>query len=607
MRISRLIILSILTILFLNNRIYAEEDVNIHDWSFIKLTKASDQDENVVVSKFYYVPDRKQVAFCIEPNVKFDPSKEGYTKSLYDNENVYKIVKAYKKLNKSDKEYYIAAQLLIWKEVSDVDYTFNGLDYGEYKQEIIDAMNPNKPLLKSLNNTIPETYYGEEGLFNGDYSKYEASGEGIEILSNDENGIKYLVDEKEPEIKTINLVPKDSDEKHSYVMESEDSQDLYYFEGEYSDLKPMALSLRTLFKPETITINYSKKDENGNNISGAEFTVYELNSDEPNSEISFIQTNTNVNIYEALLDNYLNYSNLSIEISERYEKYLDKNIFNSNELGYFPYKIYSNEQLIKDGKCYVTDDIQQSNGAYSRIAAKAILSHFSEDLDVNSINNLDSSKSYYLCESEPKKGYTYTQKACNLIDSNNYTGETIEYINKTRTYSLRLMKQSDQNILLNGAKFKITYDNFGEDKNVILTTGCLSINRENNNKYLIYKHENSNNPIVIEFAGEEYVKSGLESGRYYYYQSDSSIVNNSLLNNDYQIVVNGGLEIEDLPYSSSLTIEELQAPKGFVITEPIYHISPDIAYSQITFKNYRVNFMDIIPKKFIIPKTCIDE
>ena len=608
MKIKNIFILSILAIIIFCKPIYADEQTsNVHNWTFIKLTKASDQDESVKVSKFYYVNDESQLGFCIEPNIKFNPSVQDYQRVLYDDEDIYKIVKAYKQLNKSDNEYYIAAQLLIWKQVSDIDYTFNGNDYSEYKQEILDIMNPSMPLLKAMANTNNgESYVGEENVIDGDYTEYDIDTQGVNILSNDKNGIKYVIEEELPEIKILNLTPKDTDDNHSYVLQSEDSQDIYFFEGDYNDRKPLKLSLKTLRSPY-VSIYYSKKDMNNNNISGAEFTIYEINPNDPDYELVFIQKGVETNIYEALLNNYSSYSNLSIKISERYERYLTEQIIKPLEVGYFPYEIYEDKALIKSGIVYVSDDISQTNNDFNRFAVRRILSAFSEDLDVNSINNLERNKAYYLCESEPKKGHTYVHNACKLVNTDDYSGEVLEFFNDSRTYSLRLMKQSDQDILLDGAKFKITYDNFGQDRSVILTTGYLSIERQNNYKYLVYKHENDQEATIVEFNSDYFTKSGIKPGKYYYYQTNDEIINNSLLNDEYQIVVSGGLEIEDLPYSSSLTIEEIEAPKGFIITEPSYHISPDISYSQITFKNYRVNFMDIVPaKKFRIPKTCID-
>lgn len=600
------IVLILLAIFINKNYIYADENVDINQWAYGMLTKGSDQDENVIVSKYYNINDYDQIAFCIEPNVKFN-AKSSYTKKLYDNKNIYNIVKAYNSINSKDKNYFIAAQILIWKEVTGVEYTFGGNDYLKYKSEILNIIDPIKPLLKSSSTQdFIDCYVGEENVINEDFSEFNIETNGIEVISNDENGLKYIVKNNDPEIKTINFIPKDSDENHSYVMKSDDSQDIYYFEGEYSNLKPFSLNIRSLMLNKTIDINFSKKDENGMNIEGAEFTLYEINEEDADDEIIFINVNTPINIYECLLQGYTKYENLSIELSERYAKYLNNDVFNSSEIGYFSYKIYKNEAILKQGKAYITDDITLSKGYFDKIAVKCILSQFSKDLDINSINDLPNNKSYYLCESEPKKGYTYASNPCILIDSLNYGGKTLEFINKSRTYTLRLMKQSDSSILLNGAVFKINYLENEFEKSFLLTTGSLCINRENNNKYLVYKYENDSNVNIIEFIDKNYTKDGLKPGKYFYYQTNNQIIDEELLNDKYALVVDGGFTIDDIPYSSELTIEELIAPKGYVITDPIYKVSADIPYSEITFKNYRVNFLDIVvKKKFKIPKTCI--
>lgn len=135
----------------------------------------------------------------------------------------------------------------------------------------------------------------------------------------------------------------------------------------------------------------------------------------------------------------------------------------------------------------------------------------------------------------------------------------------------------------------------------------MNIDRENNNRYLIFRHENEDDVKIIEFNGDYYSTNDVINGKYYYYQSNSNDINYSLLNNNYTYVLKGGFCIENMPYSSSITIEELVAPIGFMITEPIYHITPNISYSEITFRNFRVNEFDILPKKkFIVPKTCIE-
>ena len=96
------------------------------------------------------------------------------------------------------------------------------------------------------------------------------------------------------------------------------------------------------------------------------------------------------------------------------------------------------------------------------------------------------------------------------------------------------------------------------------------------------------------------------NGKYYYYQSDNDAIDENLLNDRYIKVIEGGYEINDLPYNSMLRLEELEAPKGYYIEEAVFYLNADIPYSEITFKNDRVNSFEILPaRKMRIPKTCI--
>lgn len=606
MKFKLISILAILFCLCFFNSTYADENYEFDSkkWTFKMLTCPSDQNSDVKVSKYYNYYNDTQYAFCIEPNQKYMPVGSNYLTNKYYNEKIFDIVKAYDAIGKEDDDFFIAAQILIWKEIDGIDYTFDGENYSDYKDKLIEYMNPKSPLLKTINR-IPESYLGEEGVIDHDYSDYDIVSEGVDIISNDENGIKYIIDEKEPEIKTLQLTPKENDEDSSYVFESEESQDLYYHDGPYNNKKSLTLNLKTLYRPTSFDLYYSKVDTNDRPIAGAEFSVYKIdeNSDD---EIIFIQNNKDIDIFEAILGDYSMYLDLSIETTERFDRYILGNTINTKEMGYFSYKIYDSASVIKQGIVYVTNDTNITNNSYNRIKTKAIFKDFSEDLDINSINNLDINSKYYLCESEPKKGYEYASEPCVLVDPTIYDGTVYKFINSYRKYTLRLMKQSPDNILLDGAKFKITYDNYGIKENIEFTTGSLLINRKDASKHLIYKHESDTNAIVVEPGSSIFEDKTPKEGKYYYYESDSPIVNDSLLNYDFVNVVKGGFVIDDLPYSSSLTIEELVAPKGFIITEPVYHISPDISYSEIVFKNYRVNTVDIIPKKFKFPKTCIN-
>lgn len=605
-------ILTIVSCLCVFNPVNAEEDetYDISKWAFIMLTKKSDQDKSVYVSKYYNVEDSKLYAFCIEPKQRFLPATGIYTQMKNDNDFIYKVVKAYDEIGLEDDNYYIAAQLLIWEEIDGVTYTFNGEDYSEYKNDILNIIYPKKIMLvtSNENNDNDETissYVGEEIKIENDYSEYSIEGEGIKIISNDENGLVCVIDNEEPIIKKLDFTPIINDEDKSYKLISETSQDLYFHDGEYKNLNPFSISLMTLSKPKFFTINYSKLDEQNNPIKGAEFSLYQINNETEDQEIIFIKNDEDIDICKALLGD-TNNENLIINVSERYKEYINGNIIHTKEIGYFPYEIYQDEILIKQGKVYVTNDDVLSNNSYSKSSVSLIFSGYSENLSVNSINDVLTEYSYYLCESEPKRGYTYASEPCVLVNPHEYNGEVYEFINNSRTYTLRLMKQSPEQILLNGARFKITYYLEEELESIEFVTGALFIERENNAKYLIYKHETEDVINIYEFNNSHFELDNAKEGKYYYYQSDSTIVNDSLLYENEINVIKGGFNINNLPYSSSLTVEELQAPKGYIITEPVYYISPDIPYSDITFKNYRVNTIDIIPNKFIIPKTCIN-
>lgn len=606
-------IISIITILFIlisSNQIYADDGcINIMEWNFVMLTGRSDQDDKVIVSKYYKKDDHSKYAFCIEPDQEFMPIDTEYRIKINDNQRIYEIVKAYDSIGLNDDNYFIAAQLLIWQEINGIVYTFDGNDYSDYKNEIMDIVEPKKPLLKAnlSSNNILEAYVGQENLILEDYSEYNVEADGINIISNDKNGLKYIVENEEPLIKTFSFTPKDSDENHEIIFESVDSQDIYHFDDEYSNLKPFSLNLKTLIQPKTININYSKVDEYGNPISGAQFYVYELDPEESDEEIVFIQNNVPIDLYEALLDDYVNFDDLSVKISERFGQYLDGNTILTKEIGYFPYEIYDNDKLVKSGRVYVTNNVSDSDGTYKKHAVRRIFSGYSDDLQVNSITDINKGKSYYLCESEPKKGYIYSSEPCVLVNSSEYQGEVYKFINSTRRYTLRLMKESPEEILLDGAKFRITYQDDGEEKNIEFITGGLAIARRNSYDYLIYKHENEDEAKIIAFEDEIFADNYAKEGKYYYYQSNEPIINNDLLYGNYTTVIKGGFSIENLPYSSSITVEELQAPEGYMITEPKYVIDPNIPYSDITFKNHRVNYLDILPaKKFKIPKTCVN-
>ena len=602
-----LVLIAIMSILVCAKKIYAEEleEFDISEWSYTFIKKHADQDYDVKICKFYNVNDRSKYAFCIEPSQKFKPVGANYFIDLCKDEYIYNLVKAYDKIGFEDDNYYIAAQLLIWNHIDGSNYTFDGNDYSEYKRELLGLCNPKKVLLSDSIETY-EAYLNEDIIIENDYTDFDIKGEGIDVIENNEENLIIRITKEEPIEKNVVLTPLDNDENHAHILLSEESQDLYYFDYDYSDLKPFTLKVNTLKKPSKITINYSKVDENDVPIKGAEFSLYEI-SDNGDMEISFIKKGVEVNLYEALLDDHTKFSSLSIDVSERYSKYLNDATICTDELGYFPYRIYDNNYLIKQGVVYVTDDVNDSDSYFNSFTVKRIFKGFSDDKEINSITDIDSNSSYYLCESEPKKGYTYVNKPCNLVDGSNYDGKPYKFINKNRTYTLKLTKNGEDNVLLNGALFKLNYYDNGNNRNLLYATGSLCIERENDAKYVIYKYENDENVVTEEFNSDTFVKSNVKEGKYYYYLSNDRIVNNSLLYDKYKEVKKGEFIIENIPYSSRIIVEELEAPEGYDIGNPIFYIEPDLDYSDIVFNNYRINYLDIVPgKKFKVPKTCIN-
>ncbi|MBR5341827.1 MAG: hypothetical protein IK151_07905, partial [Erysipelotrichaceae bacterium] len=358
-----------------------------------------------------------------------------------------------------------------------------------------------------------------------------------------------------------------------------------------------------------VSINYSKKDTDGNPINGTRFTVYELDSQNNDFDLYFIHQNKSIDLLNVLEDKISSYdrNNLSISLSERFNRYLDETVINAKEKGYFPFKLYNGNDLIDEGIMYVSDGIDDTNGSYCLRKVRKIGDYYSSNSQVNTISNLESAKNYYLCESEPQKGYVYTDNPCKLINTSD-ENKVYDFVNEKRDYNLRLIKENpDHTIVLNGAKFRLTYSDDGNEKEMIFVTGALNLRNKHNRKYVLYRHENNENINVEETNGEYFIKKNMIPGKYYYCFSDDTEIDKSLLNKTVN-VIDGGYEIEDLPYSSTLTIEELEAPKGYYIEEPTYELDPDISYSEIVFKNYRVNSFEIVPNnKRKIPKTCIGE
>lgn len=610
-RIS-IIFLSIIFLCTLNIKIYGEETIDMSEWKFVQI------ESNGVntISRLYSKYNSNKYAFCVEPNQSFNKNLT-YYKKICDDDYIYNLVKTYDTYginidNESNNyNYYISCQILIWEYLTNNSYDFNK-DYREYKTDLLNHMNMSqapKVLLNQNNDNLIKSNVNEIITIEEDLSDFDINAdEGIEIISNNNNKLVYKITDNSEDIKQIEFISKNNTKDQAYIYYSENGQDIYCFEGNYNETKRKTLLVKAnKTEHEYFDINYSKRDTNGIPIEGAEFTLYELGDDIYDEKLIFINTNTDIDIYEVCLDDYSLYDDLSLQISERYSSYLNGNTINTDEIGYFSYKIFNHKQLIDEGKIYVSDDCTQTDNLYSKNNVLSVFKGYSEAKPINTISSLKKDKKYYLCESEPKKGYIYTHNACKLIAPDTYSGEVIEFVNENRTYTLKLMKQSPYDIPLDGAIFKISYFDENALKDIILTTGYLNVQRENDNKYLVYRLENEIDAHIVEFIDSYYSTKVNKNGKYYYYQTNSNIIDESLLNNQFIFVTTGGFLIQDLPYSSSLTIEELKAPEGFMITDPIYYISPNISYSEITFHNFRINEFDILAKKkFKVPKTCIE-
>lgn len=601
------IIFTFLCIFVCTRLTFAEKiETNIAEWNFEKLMDVhADQDENVIVSRFFKVDNPEVYGFCLQANEKFKPKGSIYYIDDIDNDYIFNIVKAYEEIGRDDDNYFIAAQILIWEETNEISYTFAGNDYSKYKNELLDYINLNNTKNRIENDLYFEVNINEVITINDDYTEFNIESKGIEVIENTKEEFSFKISDLDTTEKYIKFKPKTLVENQDKVLISETSQDIYYFDGDYN-INSFLIHVNIKL-PDKTTVFYSKKDEFSNPIIGAEFSLYEID-DKGNFELVFLQTNTRVNLYEMLLDDYYVYDNLKIEVSERYEEYIENEYIFTEEIGYFPYKIFSDDILIKEGIVYVTNDTEQTNNYFNINKSNLVFKGYSENKDINIIDEVDTNKTYYLCESEPAKGYTYKTKPCYIVDTSTINNNPYEFINETRTYTLRLIKQSPEYIPLNGALFKISYiknDNLNE---IIYTTGTLLFNNQNDRKYLVYKHENEDCGHIQEFKDENIVIKNPKIGKYYYYETDINEIDYNLLKNKYVEVIEGGFNIYNLPYSSSVIIQEIKAPTGYVIDNSIIELKPNIKYSEIYFKNYRVNYLDIIPSKRLrIPKTCVDE
>lgn len=591
------IFITIILSLSVINITYSESEyVNMkEEWTVRYLTNYSSEDNKVRIARFTNLKTNKD-GFCIEPYVEYSPNIYKYTKNNSIDNNIYEIVRKYETYSDLSDESYIATQLEIWEYLTGITFTFNGLTKNDYladnffiKDFDYNISNIEKDI--DLNNE-----YIEEDI---SLDEYKIIDTNVEILNDSNNYLKYNITDSNIEYGYIKLIKDNNPSKYTYA--SKNSQNIYTYSDGY--VEDEILNIKLNINPLLTSIYFEKFDEDNHYLTGSEFSAYILdeNSDE---NLLFIQNDVDINLKEVLIDD-IDKNNYKIELSERYNQYLNNDILHTKEIGYFPYKIYKNNNLVKEGRAYVTNDTNLTDGIYKITNYKKINSSLSIN-GISSISNIPYNKEILLCESEPAKGYQYYSEPCKLISTDvNHKDDVHKFINSNRTFTLKLIKEnSNHNIALDGAKFKISYIEDDSIQEVYFTTGALNISNPDNYKYLHYSY--LNNKYTTDINNNDYIQNNMEPGIYYFYLSDDEVFDDSLIDN-YTYVVDGGYSIDNIPYSSLITVEELEAPKGYYINDPKYTIMADIAYSEITFKNYRVNDSIIIPSVRKPVKTCIGD
>ena len=548
--------------------------------------------------------DTQKVAFCLEPYVSYLPSVNEYFKERNDSKRIYDLYRAFEELGSSD-EAFITVQLMIWEEVCGQSFTFDGVGAEDYlKAEVLQLLEGYEAPVEA-DVIDEETYPGIENTIEiQDIDRYDIESD-VRITGTTQNSISYIADEYSSETLKIDLEPKSYVPEGAYTYRSEGSQNIYMFEGEYESIKPITINIKTL--NDDLSVSFRKLDLNDQPISGAQFTLYKL-SDTGEDKLYFLKAGSQIDLYEKLIPDNQNYDrdSLSIEVSERYEHYIDDGMIDTDETGYFPFTLKHDGEIINKGRVYVSDLIDED---FTEFDVETVKTVYSGDQETNTVNGLKPDNTYYLCESEPQKGYTYHGEPCKLISTydDSYLEEQTFY-NESRRYTLHLIKNDpDRTINLNGALFRLNYDDDGQEKEFIFRTGSLNISNEEGYSYLFYRHENDQEIKVKELSSDHYIEDDVAYGKYYYCLSNDSTIDESKLVNEIT-VKEGSFIIEDLPYSSGLYLEELEAPRGYFIDEAEFEVDPDISYSDITFRNSRINSFDIIPNyPRRIPKTCIGD
>ena len=572
------------------------ETEDMSKWSFKILLQHSDQLDELKVVRFYN-RESERYGFCMEPLVDYDPIDHDYVRQDVRNEAVLNIFRAFEELGD---DYYIAAQLMIWEANTGVRYSFDGLDAADYGEtEILDKIStyenedhsPQNISVSLKNNETKEI----EILDLKDYTILCEEDPAISVSEN-----RIMIDPSKTEKNEFEIVLEPNTDIYtgSALYHCEDSQDLFSYEGDYKQLNQIRYHVSVA--DDCYDYYFRKIDTDGNNIIGAGFSLYELN-EEGDYELLFIRKGKTIDINDLFNQD----GEIDIRVSERYQRYFDGSEFCTDEIGFFPYTFtYGN--ISHQGLAFVSEDDELSNGSMCLYKAFEI-SHFNSTDGLNKVEGLEVGKEYLLCETSPKKGYTFASEAFIHITEPNTEDSASVFVNQIRHYDLKLYKENDERkILLNGAKFKLSYMEEGKKKEYLFVTGALNIRQDEDGKYVLYRYEKDENIYVGEFKDGQFIKENAIPGTYYYCIKNDTNVNDSSLLKRTAYVSEGAYSIYDIPYDAKIEVTELEAPRGYYIDEADFEISPDLDYSDLTFRNYRINSFIILPEnRRKIPKTCI--
>ena len=563
-----------------------EEGFDMSIWSFKILLQHADQSDELKVVRFKN-KDSGRDGFCMEPLVDYVPTGNVYVKEEVRDKAVFDIFRAYELLGE---DYYIAAQLMIWENNTGVRYSFEGKDAADYGEaDILET-------IKGFNDPIIEEEYTIDAIRNKEnsitvkgLSDYEIESSGVQILSTENEQIKFQISEGNCD---IILRSKKNIETGSYRYHSETSQDLFSYEGDYSPAKRIIYHLNGI--DESFSVSFTKTDEGGRSLEGTVFSVYAID-EQGDREILLIKKGTPIDFNEVYQEEHS-----SVETSERYQRYFDGTYFQSEEIGFFPYSYGDHE-----GTAFVCNDDELVK-TFQLLNARFIKDYVATDSEVQTIDDLDPDQTYLIAETKPLNGYEFSSDPLIKTDAQKAKEHVYSFVNHKRHYDLKLYKENEEHtILLDGARFSLTYEKDGEEKSYEFVTGALNIFKDEEGAYVLYRHESDENVYIGEFKGNSFIKENMRPGRYYYCISDDTNINNCSLYKSTEVST-GSFRIEDLPYDAKVTVRELKAPKGYFIDENEYELHADIDYSSLTFKNYRVNQFDIFAnKRHKIPKTCI--